>query len=476
MAEPGASFKKKTVDSLARKRFRQQLLKANAPRMLVFCLAFAALQVAALFSSTSYVRYGAPGLSSAYEWSPDNYVFIVRIAALVLGVGFAVLFGLISRGHFKNPKTRFALLYSCLIILTFVQAAPGVSIIASDYHLLQFLLFLFLLSALPILPWAQSAALIIAFAGFYWGDYWLLTITLLDPVKDLISFDPAVGILFSIPAALSVAWLNFTFARKHIFAILEFEDREVDCKVQVKQQTIELKERIRVAEAANLAKARFLTRVSHEMRTSLTTIMGMIFFAKEADDPSKRKESLEAADQAAQKLRDVVANIIDTAGLDMDYADEDFDQDFALLMADSAQPSHANKRVEIPDLSGRAILIVEDLDTNRFVLKEFLKKTNATVEEAFNGKIAVEMFAASPVNHYAFIFMDLLMPEMNGYDATRTIRKMERVDAAEVPIVAVSANAFRGDIEASLAAGMDAHLAKPVEQTLLFKILAERLR
>jgi len=85
------------------------------------------------------------------------------------------------------------------------------------------------------------------------------------------------------------------------------------------------------------------------------------------------------------------------------------------------------------------------------------------------------MFAASPQNHYSFIFMDLLMPEMNGYDATRAIRKMERSDAAEIPIVAVSANAFKEDIEASLAAGMDVHLAKPVEQATIFRVLIERL-
>jgi signal transduction histidine kinase len=132
--------------------------------------------------------------------------------------------------------------------------------------------------------------------------------------------------------------------------------------------------------------------------------------------------------------------------------------------------------VEIPDLTNRNILSVEDIDINRVILAELLSETNATIEEAADGTLAVEMFAASPEGYYDFIFMDLLMPNMNGYDAARSIRNLDRTDAAAVPIVALSANAYQEDIDESLASGMDGHLAKPVDFAQIMHTLIEKLK
>jgi CheY-like chemotaxis protein len=129
----------------------------------------------------------------------------------------------------------------------------------------------------------------------------------------------------------------------------------------------------------------------------------------------------------------------------------------------------------VPDLSGRRILSVEDLEINRMVLRELLSETGAEIEEAVDGLEAVEKFKISPENYYDCIFMDLLMPNMNGYDAARGIRGLGRPDAAKVPIVALSANTHKEDIEQSAAAGMDGHLAKPVDFAVLMRTLAEKV-
>ena len=105
-------------------------------------------------------------------------------------------------------------------------------------------------------------------------------------------------------------------------------------------------------------------------------------------------------------------------------------------------------------LKGRRILVVEDMELN-----------------AENGQITLEMFSDHPMGYYDAILMDVRMPVMNGLDATRAIRELERADAGEIPIIAMTANAFDEDVQISLQAGMDAHLSKPVEPELLYETL-----
>jgi len=127
------------------------------------------------------------------------------------------------------------------------------------------------------------------------------------------------------------------------------------------------------------------------------------------------------------------------------------------------------------DLSGKKILVVEDVEINRIILREFLASTGADIIEAEDGQTALDMFEKSEPGYYNFIFMDIQMPRLNGYDATRAIRTLDRPDAKTVPIVAVTANAFQDDINAALEAGMNRHIAKPVEIEPLMKALSELL-
>ncbi|MDL2229486.1 transporter substrate-binding domain-containing protein [Treponema sp. OttesenSCG-928-L16] len=136
-------------------------------------------------------------------------------------------------------------------------------------------------------------------------------------------------------------------------------------------------------------------------------------------------------------------------------------------------PYHAERSV--PDLSGKRILLVEDIEVNRLILIELLAETHVNIDEAEDGVMALEMFAASAENYYGLIFMDIQMPVMDGYEATARIRAMERGDARTVPIIAMTANAYREDIERSLEAGMNGHLAKPIEIDTVMRILSEKM-
>lgn len=137
----------------------------------------------------------------------------------------------------------------------------------------------------------------------------------------------------------------------------------------------------------------------------------------------------------------------------------------------------AEKAVKISDedlkekLRGRHVLLVEDNTINRQILSLLLEKLALSVDEAENGKLAVDMFSASPPGRYSLILMDIMMPVMGGLEAAAAIRRLDRPDAGTVPIVALSANAFEEDARKSLDAGMQMHLAKPVDIEALKDVL-----
>ncbi|MBQ9631832.1 MAG: response regulator, partial [Lachnospiraceae bacterium] len=116
----------------------------------------------------------------------------------------------------------------------------------------------------------------------------------------------------------------------------------------------------------------------------------------------------------------------------------------------------AQEEAREADLTGRTILLAEDMEINAQIMKMLLSTKEIEADIAENGQIAVEKFSQSPPGHYAAILMDVRMPVMNGLEAVAEIRKLERKDATEVPIIAMTANAFDEDVQKSLQAGMDA--------------------
>ncbi|MBR1741047.1 MAG: response regulator, partial [Lachnospiraceae bacterium] len=127
------------------------------------------------------------------------------------------------------------------------------------------------------------------------------------------------------------------------------------------------------------------------------------------------------------------------------------------------------------DLEGRRILLAEDVDINAEIMMEILAMEGMETDHAENGKIVVEMFSAHPEGYYDAILMDMRMPEMDGLEATKAIRALEREDAKKIPIIALTANAFDEDVQRSLQAGLNAHLSKPVDPDILYETLGNMI-
>ena len=126
-------------------------------------------------------------------------------------------------------------------------------------------------------------------------------------------------------------------------------------------------------------------------------------------------------------------------------------------------------------LAGRRFLLAEDNGLNAEIAMTILQDAEAEVELAADGKIAVDMLKDAPVGYYDTVLMDIQMPNMNGYQATKAIRKLTD-ERAKIPIIAMTANAFEEDRQAALAAGMDDYVAKPVEISELFRTIMKNLK
>jgi len=169
----------------------------------------------------------------------------------------------------------------------------------------------------------------------------------------------------------------------------------------------------------------------------------------------------------------VVANEAREAGVDKFLSKPLFSSTIAEVINEclgvDKQQAEKSKSADIAGIfAGRRILLVEDVEINREIVQTLLEPTELEIDCAENGAIAVKMFAEDPLK-YDIIFMDVQMPEMDGYDATRRIRALEAEtasasqDARRVPIIAMTANVFKEDIERCLAAGMDSHVGKPLD-------------
>ena len=126
---------------------------------------------------------------------------------------------------------------------------------------------------------------------------------------------------------------------------------------------------------------------------------------------------------------------------------------------------------EAYDYSDKRLLLVEDNELNTEIALAVLEKTKVQVETAENGKEAVEKLAGHPSGYYDLVFMDIRMPVMDGLEATRLIRELPKGKGINVPIVAMSANAFAEDVETAFAAGLDDYLSKPINLEKLYGIM-----
>ncbi len=150
----------------------------------------------------------------------------------------------------------------------------------------------------------------------------------------------------------------------------------------------------------------------------------------------------------------------------------------ALLAANNmdhkAEPEEAVWKTT--DFGGKRVLLVEDIELNREIAEVILTESGFEVESAPDGTDAVDMVKRSEENYYDVILMDVQMPIMNGYEATRTIRSLSRQDVKTLPIIAMTANALEEDKAAALKSGMNDHIAKPLDIELFMEVLGKHLR
>ena len=140
---------------------------------------------------------------------------------------------------------------------------------------------------------------------------------------------------------------------------------------------------------------------------------------------------------------------------------------FSLTMQKAEMPPEDAPDDGELDLSGINILLAEDVEINQIICIELLSGTGASIDEAENGEIALEKFVASAPGFYDLVFMDIQMPNMNGYETTMALRALDRDDAKTVPVIAMTANAYNEDIERALQSGMNAHIAKPLDVAVM---------
>jgi CheY-like chemotaxis protein len=132
------------------------------------------------------------------------------------------------------------------------------------------------------------------------------------------------------------------------------------------------------------------------------------------------------------------------------------------LGAAGRQPDEEKEPAEEGSFEGYRILLAEDMEINREIVQALLEPTRLLIDCAENGAEALRMFEEEP-EKYDMIFMDVQMPEMDGYEATRKIRLVDHPKAAQIPIVAMTANVFREDIDRCLESGMNDHVGKPLD-------------
>lgn len=209
-------------------------------------------------------------------------------------------------------------------------------------------------------------------------------------------------------------------------------------------------------------------RTSHDIRTPIHIILGCTDLIKGAvDDPDRINRYLDAIRTSGQYLLEKCEEIHKAAqgGTPGEpLKPEDLDAYFH---------KHTEKSESRQfDFSGKRILVVEDIELNREIAGEIIKHTGAEVEFAEDGAICLEKLEKAPDGYFDMILMDLSMPNMDGFEATRRIRQMDHPVKSQIPIVAVSANVSEVDRSAAITAGMNTFTEKPISIDHLYETMS----
>ncbi|WP_448775861.1 ATP-binding response regulator [Blautia sp.] len=283
----------------------------------------------------------------------------------------------------------------------------------------------------------------------------------MDMVNPIIrTFELVAACAFTILCSGFFVWCRSRRTR----AMYEFELRTNERLSEVNQELEKAKkaaeEAFHIAEEANQSKSRFLSNMSHDMRTPMNAIVGFTtLLDNESKNPEKVQEYTKKIAFSSQHLLGLINDVLDMSKIE------------AGKMKLTLEEENMDEIIENIDALVRPQMV---LRRQKFeIIVELLKMEGAECTVCENGQLAVETFTASEENTINLILMDVQMPVMNGYEATKAIRSSGHPMAETIPIIAMTANAFVEDIHDALDAGMDAHVAKPVDMKVLKETVAQ---
>ena len=283
----------------------------------------------------------------------------------------------------------------------------------------------------------------------------------MDMVNSIIrTFELVAACAFTILCSGFFVWYRSRRTR----AMYEFELRTNERLSEVNQELEKAKkaaeEAFHIAEEANQSKSRFLSNMSHDMRTPMNAIVGFTtLLDNESKNPEKVQEYTKKIAFSSQHLLGLINDVLDMSKIE------------AGKMKLTLEEENMDEIIENIDALVRTQMV---LRRQKFeIIVELLKMEGAECTVCENGQLAVETFTASEENTINLILMDVQMLVMNGYEATKAIRSSGHPMAETIPIIAMTANAFVEDIHDALDAGMDVHVAKPVDMKVLKETVAQ---
>ena len=219
--------------------------------------------------------------------------------------------------------------------------------------------------------------------------------------------------------------------------------------------------------------------MTHDIRTPLHIIIGCAELARQhQDDPGLLEKYLNSIRVSGEYLMGSIDRLMQVAANrnEKENGEEPVPssvQELEKSLNEGTDPDRAPARSY--DFSGKRILVTDDILINREIAAGILEQTGAAVEFAENGRKCLEMITAAPTGYYDLVLMDIMMPEMDGLEATRRIRKLPDPEKAAVPVVALSANVQEMERKTAAEAGMDAFVEKPIFVDQLFETIRVHL-
>ena len=241
-------------------------------------------------------------------------------------------------------------------------------------------------------------------------------------------------------------------------------------KLQEQEYQKFLKDTAADAVHENEEKDNYLRKISYDIRNDVNGIRGIVELSGQYMNDAQRLE------ENRQHILDATKHLLILLNGVQDINDLNNNNNNNNVRDWEAAAREVDPEIqEIPSIDGVRILLVEDNEINMEIAEFALSEHNAVVTKAWNGEEAVQIFKEAEPGSFDLILMDLMMPRMNGLDATKAIRRMDRSDAKTIPIIAMTANAFLEDREDCLKAGMNDHITKPVSANRLLEKVAEYL-